>query len=113
MINKISINCHSSIKIKDEKIIYFDPYKIDKKVLLLPLFAYAEFFQKSLYLRIVAPEFPVQFPLITSAALGQNAFPESICGFFAEYALLLEKRESIRLEHFRPFVGIITCRITT
>ena len=32
MINKISINCHSSIKIKYEKTIYFDPYKIDKKV---------------------------------------------------------------------------------
>ena len=28
MKNKITINCHSSIKITDNKIIYFDPYKI-------------------------------------------------------------------------------------
>ena len=28
MINNISINCHSSIKINGEKIIYIDPYKI-------------------------------------------------------------------------------------
>lgn len=31
MISKISINCHSSIKIKDKKIIYFDPYDIKEK----------------------------------------------------------------------------------
>lgn len=29
MKNKITINCHSSIKITDNKIIYFDPYKIN------------------------------------------------------------------------------------
>ena len=28
-INKISINCHSSIRIKGEKVIYIDPYKIE------------------------------------------------------------------------------------
>ena len=28
MINNISINCHSSIKINGEKVIYVDPYKI-------------------------------------------------------------------------------------
>lgn len=28
MKNKITINCQSSIKITDDKIIYFDPYKI-------------------------------------------------------------------------------------
>lgn len=28
MINNISINCHSSIKINEEKVIYVDPYKI-------------------------------------------------------------------------------------
>ena len=28
MINNISINCHSSIKINGEKVIYIDPYKI-------------------------------------------------------------------------------------
>lgn len=32
MKNKISINCHSSIKITGENIIYFDPYNIEKKV---------------------------------------------------------------------------------
>lgn len=32
MKNEISINCHSSIKITGEHIIYFDPYKIDTKV---------------------------------------------------------------------------------
>lgn len=31
MISKISINCHSSIKIKDEKTFYFDPYNIKEK----------------------------------------------------------------------------------
>lgn len=30
MKNKISINCHSSIKITSEKIIYFDPYLIEQ-----------------------------------------------------------------------------------
>ena len=32
MNSKISINCHSSIKISDEKIIYFDPYDINEKI---------------------------------------------------------------------------------
>ncbi len=32
MKNKISINCHSSIKITGEAIIYFDPYNIETKV---------------------------------------------------------------------------------
>ena len=31
-INKISVNCHSSIRIDGEKIIYIDPYKIEKNV---------------------------------------------------------------------------------
>ena len=30
MKDKITINCHSSIKIADNKIIYFDPYKIEE-----------------------------------------------------------------------------------
>lgn len=30
MKEKITINCHSSIKINDDKIIYFDPYKIEE-----------------------------------------------------------------------------------
>ncbi len=29
--DKITINCHSSIKISDDKVIYFDPYKIENK----------------------------------------------------------------------------------
>lgn len=32
MLDGISINCHSSIKFDKEKVIYFDPYKIDKEV---------------------------------------------------------------------------------
>ncbi|MBO4918781.1 MAG: MBL fold metallo-hydrolase [Erysipelotrichaceae bacterium] len=28
---KISINCHSSIRIEDEKTVYFDPYKIEEE----------------------------------------------------------------------------------
>jgi len=31
MKNKITINCHSSIRIESKKIIYFDPYKIEKQ----------------------------------------------------------------------------------
>ncbi len=32
MKDKITINCHSSIKINTDKIIYFDPYKIENKI---------------------------------------------------------------------------------
>ena len=28
---KISINCHSSIRIEDEKVVYFDPFKIEEE----------------------------------------------------------------------------------
>ncbi|MBQ1307523.1 MAG: MBL fold metallo-hydrolase [Erysipelotrichaceae bacterium] len=28
---KISINCHSSIRIEDEKTVYFDPFKIEEE----------------------------------------------------------------------------------
>ncbi len=32
MKNKITINCHSSIRVESDKIIYFDPYKIEKEM---------------------------------------------------------------------------------
>ena len=32
MKNKITINCHNSIRIEDDKIIYFDPFKIENKL---------------------------------------------------------------------------------
>lgn len=32
MISNIYINCHSSIKFSDKKIIYFDPYRIEDKI---------------------------------------------------------------------------------
>ena len=72
----------------------------------------SQFFHQSLRLRIVTAEVAIDHGLILHAALLKDFLAESARHLSIEDSLFLEERERVSLKHLRPFVRIVSGRVS-